>query len=60
MNTVEKQLWLWLDACEEGKPRQVLTLEGGDKVVPFLQYGVREGREASEEARSAFFSGFED
>ena len=49
MGTLEKQLWLWLEVCDEGKPRAgMAVLEGSDRVVPFLQYGVREGREARE------------
>ena len=44
---LENQLWLWLDQCDEGKPRAgMAVLEGSDRVVPLLQYGVREGREA--------------
>jgi len=46
--TLEGQLWLWLDACEAQKPRAIASLEHGDRVVRALQYGVREGREASE------------
>ena len=48
-SSLENQLWLWLQECDEGKPRAgTAVLEGPDQVVPFLQYGVREGREARE------------
>jgi len=49
-SVLEDQLWLWLESCEEGKPVPVTGALGKapHKVVPFLQYGVREGREASE------------
>ena len=50
MNDMERQLWIWLARCEEGKPRCAngMSLHAGDQVVPFLQYGVREGGEAGE------------
>jgi len=53
---LETQLWLWLDACEEGKPMPGAVVSPGaqDKVVPFLQYGVREGDEADERVRRRF------
>jgi len=49
-SVLEDQLWLWLEACERGKPMPGAVVSPGaqDKVVPFLQYEVREGREASE------------
>ena len=48
---MEHQLWLWLDACEEGKPRPGTVpelREARTRVVPFLQCEAREGREARE------------
>ena len=42
----ETELWLWLDSCNERKPRPgTAVLEGHDKVVRSLQYGVREAHE---------------
>ena len=49
MQSLENQLWLWLEDCESRKPRA--SLEGllpDDKVVRSLQYGVRESDEAKE------------
>jgi len=50
ISSLEKQLWLWLEDCERGKPRALdhTRTEAPDQVVPFLQDEVREGREASE------------
>ena len=49
-SVLEDQLWLWLKDCETRKPefRFVKDSEEPDQVVRVLQYGVREGREASE------------
>ena len=52
MTTLENQLWLWLDACEEGKPmgmaKRRTPPSTRDQVVPFLQYEVREGGDGDE------------
>ena len=43
-SVLEDQLWLWLEACERGKPGQKpMGSADSDKVVPFLQNEVREG-----------------
>ena len=50
-SSLERQLWLWLGDCEEGKPvTEGCNAQGlgPDQVVPFLQYGVRESSEARE------------
>ena len=48
--TLETQLWLWLQECDDRKPRAgTAVLEGpDDKAVRLLQYGVHEGDEAKE------------
>jgi len=45
---LETQLWLWLEECDDRKPRAGLAVLDGpdDKVVRLLQYGVRESSEA--------------
>jgi len=47
--TLETQLWLWLEECDDRKPRPgTAVLEGHDKAVRLLQVRDREGREARE------------
>jgi len=47
--TLETQLWLWLQECDDRMPRPgMAVLEGHDKAVRLLQDEVREGREARE------------
>ena len=49
MNTLETQLWLWLDECDSRKPRASLDVsEPADKVVRLLQGSTVRGREARE------------
>ena len=55
--TLETQLWLWLQECDDRKPRPgTAVLEGHDKVVRLLQEGTVRGREASEDGDPAGLS----
>jgi len=54
MFTLENQLWLWLEECDDRKPRSLDDdLLDEDKVVRLLQEESVRGREASEAGDSS-------